>query len=83
MAKIRIEGHLEEDRGVLVCSGESPAQDISWARDEASGQTFVVLEHISAEDVRGQPEHSGRYFGIRLFASRDALPGVGRILEVA
>jgi len=33
--------------------------------------------------VCGQPEHSGRYFGIRLFASRDALPGVGRVLDVS
>lgn len=83
MAKIRVEGRLEEDRGVLVCSGEDLDEGISWARDEASGQTFVVLEHISAEDVRGQTQHSGRYFGIRLFASRDALPAVGRVLDVA
>jgi len=81
MAKIRVEGHLEEDRNVMVCSGETP-DEVSWARDEATGQIFVVLEHIPAEDVRGQ--HDGnRRFGLRLFGAPSALPRVGRILEVA
>ena len=82
MAKIRVEGHLQEDRSVMVCSGDSP-EDISWARDEDTGQTFVVLEHIAHEDVMGQPVDSRRCFGIRLFGGGAALPPVGRILEVA
>ena len=82
MSKIRIEGRLEEDRNVLVCSGESP-DEAFWVRDQDSGEIFVVLEKIPADDVRGQTENSGRYFGLRLFCSAAALPPVGRILEVA
>ena len=81
MAKVRVEGHLQDDRSVMVCSGDSP-DDISWARDEGTGQIFVVLEHIAPEDVMGQPE-GRRCFGIRLFGGATALPQVGRILEVA
>ncbi len=82
MLKIRVEGHLQEDRSVLVCSGESP-EDVSWARDEATGQVFVVLEHIAHDDVMGQPRGSARCFGLRLYGGAAALPQVGRILEVA
>ena len=66
----------------MVCSGESP-EDVSWARDESTGQVFVVLEHIAHEDVMGQPKDSPRYFGLRLYGGAAALPQVGRILEVA
>ena len=82
MSKVRIEGHLQEDRCVMVCSGEPP-KDASWARDEATGHQFVVLEHIAAEDIMGQPEDHPRYFGLRLYGGKAALPPVGRILEVA
>ena len=82
MTKVRIEGHLQEDRSVLVCSGESP-EDASWARDEATGHVFVVLEHIAAEDVMGQPEDNPHCFGLRLYGGPAALPPIGRILEVA
>ena len=82
MSKIRVEGHLNDDRSVMVCSGESP-DDVSWARDEDTGQVFVVLEHISPEDVMGEPGDSRRCFGLRLFGGAAALPAVGRILEVA
>jgi len=88
MSKIRVEGHLLQDHAVLVCSGES-AEDVSWARDEATGQVFVVLEHIAHEDVLvdEEPALEGkerpRYFGLRLYGGSKALPTVGRILEVA
>ena len=82
MSKVRIEGHLNEDRSVMVCSGDLP-EDASWARDEATGHRFVVLEHIAAEDIMGQPDDSPRYFGLRLYGGPAALPPVGRILEVA
>ena len=88
MSKVRVEGHLLQDHSVLVCSGESEG-DVSWARDEATGQVFVVLEHIAHEDVisvdeppaRGQERP--RYFGLRLYGGAAALPTVGRVLEVA
>ena len=82
MSKIRVEGHLHDDRSVMVCSGESP-EDISWARDEDSGQIFVVLEHIAHDEIWGQAESDRRCFGLRLFGGRTPLPAVGRILEVA
>jgi hypothetical protein len=88
MPKIRVEGHLFQDRSVLVCSGESP-EDVSWARDEASGQVFVVLEHIAHSDVFAedaapdQGRDRPRYFGLRLYGGAAALPKVGRVLEVA
>jgi len=81
MSKIRVEGHLQDDHCVMVCSGEPP-QDVSWARDEDTGQVFVVLEHIAHEEIWGQPEGE-RCFGLRLFGGRAPLPPVGRILEVA
>ncbi len=90
MSKIRVEGHLLQDHSVLVCSGET-SEDVSWARDEATGQVFVVLEHIAHEDVMVEdeldaPRHaqaSPRYFGLRLYGGKAPLPRVGRILEVA
>ena len=82
MSKIRVEGHLHDDHSVMVCSGESP-DDVSWARDEGTGQIFVVLEHIAHEEIWGQPEGQQRCFGLRLFAGRAALPAVGQTLEVA
>ena len=90
MSKIRVEGHLLQDHSVLVCSGETH-EDVSWARDEATGQMFVVLEHIAHEDVIAeedrdaaqQPKPSPRYFGLRLYGGKAPLPRVGRILEVA
>ena len=88
MSKIRVEGHLLQDHSVLVCSGET-ADDVSWARDEATGQVFVVLEHIAHEDVLAdeEPTFEGqerpRYFGLRLYGGAKALPKVGRVLEVA
>ena len=88
MSKIRVEGHLLQDHSVLVCSGES-ADDVSWARDEATGQVFVVLEHIAHEDVIAVDERAPRgeepprYFGLRLYGGATALPTVGRVLEVA
>ncbi|MET0795548.1 MAG: hypothetical protein ABW061_28775 [Polyangiaceae bacterium] len=88
MAKIRVEGHLLQDRSVLVCSGET-ADDVSWARDEATGQVFVVLEHIPHEDVIAEEEPTAqgkdrpRYFGLRLYGGAKALPQIGRVLEVA
>jgi len=82
MSKIRVEGHLHDDRSVMVCSGESP-DDIPWARDEDSGQVFVVLEHIAPDEIWGQAEGDRRCFGLRLFGGRTPLPAVGRILEVA
>ena len=82
MAKIRVEGHLLEDRNVMVCSGESP-EDASWVRDSDTGQVFVVLEHIPHEDVRGQPNANPRCFGLRVWSASAPLPRVGRILEVA
>ena len=66
----------------MVCSGESP-DDVSWARDQDTGHVFVVLEHISADDVLGQPEDNPRCFGLRLYGGASALPSIGRILEVA
>ena len=82
MSKIRVEGHLHDDHCVMVCSGDSP-EDISWVRDEDTGQVFVVLEHIAHEEIWGQPEGDRRCFGLRLFGGRAPLPAVGRILEVA
>ncbi|MEO6599263.1 MAG: hypothetical protein ABIQ16_05280 [Polyangiaceae bacterium] len=88
MSKVRVEGHLLQDHSVLVCSGES-ADDVSWARDEATGQVFVVLEHIAHEDVIAVEEQEprgaepARYFGLRLYGGAAALPSVGRVLEVA
>ena len=82
MAKVRVEGHLEDDRCVMVCSGDSPDQ-ISWARDEDTGHVFVVLEQIPPEDVFCQADERPRCFGIRLYGGNQALPTVGRILEVA
>jgi len=82
MAKIRVEGHLLEERNVMVCSGESP-EDASWVRDADTGQVFVVLEHIPHEDVRGQPHASPRCFGLRVWSATAPLPSVGRVLEVA
>ena len=82
MSKIRVEGHLHDDHSVMVCSGESP-EDISWARDEDTGQVFVVLEHIAHDEIRGQADGHRRCFGLRLFGGRTPLPAVGRILEVA
>ena len=84
MSKVRVEGHLLEDRNVMVCSGEAP-DELSWARDAETGQVFVVLEQISPDDVLGQPrdQESPRYFGLRLFGGAAALPKAGRILEVA
>jgi hypothetical protein len=88
MPKIRVEGHLLQDHSVLVCSGES-SDEVSWARDEATGQVFVVLEHIAHEDVitDDEPTQRGqerpRYFGLRLYGGAVALPKVGRVLEVA
>jgi hypothetical protein len=82
MAKIRVEGHLVEDRNVLVCSGDSP-EDAAWVRDETTGQVFVVLEQISHEDVRGQPNATPRCFGLRVWTGGVAVPSVGRVLEVA
>jgi hypothetical protein len=88
MSKIRVEGHLLQDHCVLVCSGET-ADDVSWARDEATGQVFVVLEHIAHEDVMTDEEplpegkERPRYFGLRLFGGAEALPKIGRVLEVA
>ncbi|MES1178987.1 MAG: hypothetical protein ABUL62_32020 [Myxococcales bacterium] len=88
MSKIRVEGHLLNDHCVLVCSGET-ADDVSWARDESTGQIFVVLEHIAHEDViaEDEPVAQGhdrpRYFGLRLYGGAKALPKVGRVLEVA
>jgi hypothetical protein len=66
----------------MVCSGESP-EDISWARDEDTGQVFVVLEHIAHDEIWGQADGHRRCFGLRLFGGRTPLPAVGRILEVA
>lgn len=82
MPKIRVEGHLEEDHSVMVCSGDTP-QDVSWVRDEDTGQVFAVLEHIAHEDVLGQPDDDRRCFGLRLYGGAAALPKIGRILEVA
>jgi len=82
MSKIRVEGHLQDDHSVMVCSGVPP-EDASWARDEDTGQVFVVLEHIAEEEIWGQPEGDRRCFGLRLFGGRAPLPPVGRILEVA
>jgi hypothetical protein len=82
MAKIRVEGHLLEDRNVMVCSGDTP-EDASFVRDEDTGHVFVVLEHISHEDVRGQPNANPRCFGLRVWSASAPLPGVGRVLEVA
>ena len=82
MPKIRVEGHLQDDHCVMVCSGDSP-DDVSWARDPETGHVFVVLEHIAAEDVRGQLDDDRRCFGLRLYGGASALPKVGRILEVA
>lgn len=88
MSKIRVEGHLLQDHSVLVCSGES-SDEVSWARDETTGQVFVVLEHIAHEDVLTDDEPSAegqarpRYFGLRLYGGAKALPTVGRVLEVA
>jgi hypothetical protein len=82
MAKIRIEGHLLEDRYVMVCSGDN-AEDASFVRDEDTGQVFVVLEHIPAEDVRGQPDANPRCFGLRVWSANAPPPSVGRVLEVA
>ena len=82
MSKIRVEGHLHDDHSVMVCSGESP-DDISWARDEDTGQVFVVLEHIAHDEIWGQADGHRRCFGLRLFGGRTPLPAVGRILEVA
>ena len=83
MSKIRVEGHLYQDHSVMVCSGESP-EDVSWARDADSGEVFVVLEHISADDIQGdEPSAGRRCFGLRLYGGKSALPSVGRILEVA
>jgi len=88
MSKIRVEGHLLQDHSVLVCSGES-SDDVSWARDETTGQVFVVLEHIAHEDVLSDEEPGAegrerpRYFGLRLYGGAKALPTVGRVLEVA
>lgn len=89
MSKIRVEGHLLQDHSVLVCSGET-SDDVSWARDEATGQVFVVLEHIAHEDVIADEESDARaaqanprYFGLRLYGGKAPLPKVGRILEVA
>ncbi len=93
MARIRVEGYLLQDHSVLVCSGES-ADDLSWARDEATGDVFVVLEHIAHEDVvadegdatldaASERKPSPRYFGLRLYGGKARLPQVGRILEVA
>lgn len=82
MAKVRVEGHLEDDRSVMVCSGDSP-EDLSWARDEDTGHVFVVLEQIAPEDVFGQSGERPRCFGIRLYGGNQPLPKVGRVLEVA
>jgi hypothetical protein len=88
MSKIRVEGHLLQDHSVLVCSGDS-AEDVSWARDEVTGQVFVVLEHIAHEDVVSdeaptlEAKDRPRYFGLRLYGGAKALPTIGRVLEVA
>ncbi len=82
MAKIRVEGHLLEDRNVMVCSGESP-EDASFVRDADTGHVFVVLEHIPSEDVRGQPNASSPCFGLRVWSATAPLPSIGRVLEVA
>jgi hypothetical protein len=82
MAKIRVEGHLLEDRNVMVCSGDT-AEDASFVRDADTGQVFVVLEHIPHEDVRGQPDANPRCFGLRVWNANAQLPSVGRVLEVA
>jgi hypothetical protein len=82
MSKIRVEGHLHDDHCVMVCSGETP-EDISWARDQDTGQVFVVLEHISPEEISGETPSDRRCFGLRLFGGRAPLPPIGRILEVA
>ncbi len=85
MAKIRVEGHLLEDRNVMVCSGETRlrAEDASFVRDADTGHVFVVLEHIPHEDVRGQPNADPCCFGLRVWNATAPLPSVGRILEVA
>ena len=82
MARIRVEGHLLEDRNVMVCSGDT-AEDASFVRDADTGQIFVVLEHIPHDDVRGQPNANPRCFGLRVWSASAPLPGVGRVLEVA
>lgn len=82
MPKIRVEGHLHDDRSVMVCSGETP-DEVSWVRDADTGQVFVVLEQIAHEDVQGPPGHDQRCFGLRLYGGAIPLPAVGRILEVA
>ncbi|MEO8901135.1 MAG: hypothetical protein ABI488_05630 [Polyangiaceae bacterium] len=82
MAKIRVEGHLLEDRNVMVCSGETP-EDASWVRDSDTGHVFVVLEHIPHEDVRGQPNANPRCFALRVWSATAPLPSIGRVLEVA
>jgi hypothetical protein len=82
MAKIRVEGHLLEDRNVIVCSGDAP-DDAAFVRDADTGQVFVVLEQIHHEDVRGQPHANPRCFGLRVWNANAPVPSVGRVLEVA
>jgi hypothetical protein len=82
MAKIRVEGHLLEDRNVMVCSGDTP-DDACFVRDADTGEVFVVLEQIPHEDVRGQPNANPRCFGLRVWSATGPLPRVGRVLEVA